>query len=320
MKPLKDCRLLVTPTSFGKKDPGLFSYLKEQVGEVVYNPTGKSLTKEVRTLIEGVDGYIAGLDIIDREVILAADQLKVIARYGVGVDAVDLQAAKERGIVVTNTPGANAVSVAELVIGMMLALARNLVNAVQATRAGQWPRLDGLTLEGKTVGILGFGAIGKQVAKRLNSFDCTVVAYDPLAPMGPAEYGAQMVSLDSLISKADFLSLHCPLNDKTRGMVDDSFIERMKPGAFLINTARGELVNEGALLRGVQNGRLAGAAVDVFIKEPPGMDNPLLSMPQIIATPHMAAHSDSATITMGWSAVRQCLAVLQGLEPTCRVV
>ena len=167
---LKECRLLVTPTSYGKNDPRLKSDLEAQVAEVIYNPTGKPLASaEVAALLPGVDGYIAGLDQIDAAALAAADRLKVIARYGVGVDKVDLQAARARGIVVTNTPGANSVSVAELALALMLALARQIPQAVEAVRGGSWPRYAGLSLEGKTVGILGLGAIGRQLARRLAS-------------------------------------------------------------------------------------------------------------------------------------------------------
>jgi phosphoglycerate dehydrogenase-like enzyme len=321
MKPLNECRVLVTATSYGKNDPALFSQLKERLGEVIYNTTGKPLdSQQLQALLPGMDGYIAGLDCIDRQAIQTADMLQVIARYGVGVDSVDLAAAKEQGIIVTNTPGANSVSVAELAVGMMLALARNLVTATQATKAGQWPRLNGVSLEAKTVGILGFGSIGKNVAKRLCGFDCTILAYDPLLPEGPAEYGVQLLSQNEVIEQADFLTLHCPLGEQNRGMVNTDFLARMKPGAFLINTARGELVDETALLRTLQEGRLSGAALDVFSKQPPDPNNPLLALPQVIATPHTGAHSDSATNGMGWGALVNCLAVLQGQEPLNRVV
>ena len=320
MKPLKECRVLVTATSYGKNDPTLFSHLEDRVAEVVYNTTGTPLdSKQLQALRPGVDGYIAGLDCIDRQAVQPADILRVIARYGVGVDSVDLAAAEEKGIIVTNTPGANSVSVAELAVGMMLALARSLVTATQATKAGQWPRLNGVSIEGKTVGILGFGSIGKNVAKRLCGFDCAILAYDPLLAEGPGDYGAQLVSQNEVIGQADFLTLHCPLVENNRGMVNDDFIARMKPGAFLINTGRGELVNEDALLRALQQGRLSGAALDVFARQPPDPGSPLLALPQLIATPHTGAQSDSATNGMGWGALVNCLAVLQGQEPLNRV-
>src|SRR5512141_357313 len=177
---LKECRLLVTPTSYGKNDSRLKTELEAQVGEVIYNPTGKPLTSvQVAELLPGIDGYIAGLDAIDASALKAADRLKVIARYGVGIDSVDLAAARENGIVVTNTPGANSVSVAELALGLMLALARQIPEAVEAVHQGKWPRYSGLSLEGQTIGILGLGAIGKQLARRLAGFDCRILAFDP---------------------------------------------------------------------------------------------------------------------------------------------
>ena len=320
MKPLRECRVLVTATSYGKNDPALISHLENSVGEVIYNTTGKPYgSAQLQALLPGMDGYIAGLDCIDRPAIQCANTLQVIARYGVGIDSVDLAAAQEKGIIVTNTPGANSVSVAELAVGMMLALARNLAIANQATKNGQWPRLNGISLEGKTVGILGFGSIGKNVAKRLCGFDCTLLAYDPLLPEGPGEYGARLVSQDEVIRQADFLTLHCPLTEQNKNVVNEAFIARMKPGAFLINTARGELVEEEALLRALQQGRLSGAALDVFARQPPDPCSPLLALPQVIATPHTGAHSDSSTNAMGWGALNNCLAVLQGQEPPNRV-
>jgi D-3-phosphoglycerate dehydrogenase len=154
--------------------------LESLVGEVIYNTTGRPLTSdEVRSFLPGCDGYIAGLDTIDRDALSAADRLQVIARYGVGIDNVDLPAAMEKGILVTVTPGANSASVAELAVGLILALARRIPEAISATRMGEWPRMSGLSIEGKNVGLLGMGAIGMQVSRRLSAFDCRLLAYDP---------------------------------------------------------------------------------------------------------------------------------------------
>jgi phosphoglycerate dehydrogenase-like enzyme len=314
---LKTCRVLVTPTSYGKTDPRLFSELEGQVGEVVYNPTGKPLpSAEVARLLPGVDGYIAGLDAIDRLALEAADRLKVIARYGVGVDNVDLEAARAKGIRVTNTPGANSVSVAELTVGLILSLARRLPEAAAATRAGGWPRLAGLSLEGKTVGLLGLGAVGKQVARRLAGFDCRLVAYDPVADEKFArEKNVTLAPMDEVAGQAEFLSLHLPLLPGTRNLVNAAFLQGMKRGAYLINTSRGELVDDAALAEAIQKEHLAGAALDVFSKEPPDPENPLLHLSQVLVTPHCAAHTDGAMNAMGWMALRDCLAVLRGGEP-----
>jgi D-3-phosphoglycerate dehydrogenase len=322
LKPLKECRVLVTPTSYGKEEPVLRTQLESQVGEVIYNTTGKPLASDqLVELIRGVDGYIAGLDMISAAVIEAADCLKVIARYGVGVDAVDLEAAKRKGIIVTNTPGANSSSVAELALGLMLSLARNIPAAVEMTRSGQWPRLRGMTIEGKTVGLVGLGAIGKIVARLLSGFGCTVLAYDPFVdPARAAAAGIQLLPWEEVVRRSDFVSLHCPVTPETRRLVDAAFLAQMKPGAFLINTARGELVDEDALYAALASGKLAGAALDVFASQPPGADHPLLKMPQVISTPHMGAHTDGATSAMGWGALNDCLAVLRGEEPRFRMV
>jgi len=284
---------------------------------VIYNPFGRPLTSpEVSALLPGCDGYIAGLDFIDRAALDHADQLKVIARYGTGVDRVDLAAAAKKSIIVTNTPFANSVSVAELTIGMILSLARSIPALTADTRAGGWSRIAGITLEGKTVGLIGLGIVGKQVALRLRAFDCALIAYDPAADADfAAENRIDLVTLEEVISRSDFISLHCPLLPTTRRMVDASFLARVKPGAFLINTARGELIDEAALCEALQSARLRGAALDAFTQEPPEKDNPLLALPQVIATPHSGAHTDGAMNAMGWSTLQDCLAVLRGEKP-----
>jgi D-3-phosphoglycerate dehydrogenase len=322
MPDLKDLQVLVTPTSYARNDPNLRSDLEAKVGVVIYNTTGRPLSsQELLERIEECDGFIAGLDDINREVIEAANRLKVIARYGVGVDNVDLEAAREKGIVVTNTPGANSASVAELTVGLILSLARNIPPAVQATKLGEWPRMRGVSLVGKTIGLLGFGSIGRQVASRLQGFNCTVIAYDLTYDVEAAEaLGVEFRSEDELLRNADFLSLHLPLSAQTKEMINIKFLGKMKPGAFLINTSRGELIDEDALLKALKSGQLSRAALDVFAKQPPGADHPLLALPQVIATPHIGAHTDGATNAMGWMALKDCLAVLRGERPKYRVV
>ncbi|MHB0874701.1 MAG: phosphoglycerate dehydrogenase [Anaerolineae bacterium] len=320
--PLESAKVLVTATSFGRGAPRLREELAAAVGQVVYNTAGRPLSSaELAALLPGCDGMIAGLDEIDGAALAHADRLRVIARYGAGVDNVDLEAARARGIVVTNTPGANAAAVAELAVGLMLCLARGIVTACEQTRAGSWPRLPGLSLEGKTVGLLGLGAVGKQVARRLAGFDCRLLAHDPAADEAFAR--ANSVTLcgrDEVIAGSDFLSLHLPLLPATRHMVDAAFLARMRVGAFLINTARGELVDDEALLRALESGHLRGAALDAFSTEPPPAGHPLLAHPRVLATPHMGAHADSAMQAMGDTALRECLAVLRGEEPLHRVV
>jgi len=206
-------------------------------------------------------------------------------------------------------------------LGLMLALARQIPEAVQSVQQGKWPRYAGVSLEGKTVGILGLGAIGKQLARRLAGFDCTILAYDPFADENfVEEYRIELAPVDMLIARSDFVSLHLPLLPETRGLVNDAFLARMKKGAFLINTTRGEVIDEAALLRALESGHLRGVGLDAFTVEPPETSNPLLHLPQVIATPHLGAQTDGATSNMGWFAMRDCLAVLRGEEPKYRVV
>lgn len=321
MKPLKDCRVLVTPRSFGQSDPQLKVTLESAVGEVVYNPLSRPLNSaELTPLLLNCDGYIAGLDHIDRAVLKNTNDLKVIARYGTGVDKVDFEAAGEMGIVVTNTAGANAVSVAELTIGLMLSLARHIPAANAATHNGEWPRFKGVAVEGKTVGLIGLGMIGRRVAQRLQGFNCNLIAHDPVPDLDFCEaHGVTILPLDELVARSDFLLLHAPLSPSTHQLVDADFLAQMKRGTFLVNTSRGELVDETALYHALKSGHLAGAALDVFAAEPLSATHPLLTLPQVIATPHTGAHTDSATTAMGWSALKNCLAVLSGQEPPNRV-
>lgn len=322
IKKLEECRVLVTATSYAMNDPSLRSDLEQAVGEVIYNKSAHPLTSaELVPMIKGIDGMIAGLDEISGEVIQAADRLRVIARYGVGLDRVDLEAARKKGVIVTNTPGANASSVAELTVGLMIALARHIAEANRRTKAGEWPRLKGTTLMGKTVGLLGLGSIGRRVAKLLSGFDCRVIGYDPVVGKErAAQFGVEWMERDEVIRNADFLSLHLPADSVTENMFNQHLIARMKDGVYLINTARSELIDEEALIVALRTGKIAGVALDTFRHEPPGADHPVLQFEQVIATPHMGAHTDDATNSMGRIALNECLAVLRGEEPQHRIV
>ncbi len=321
MSDLKHCRVLITPNSYGKYDQKLKTDIEELVGEVIYNSTGKPLSSsQVAQLLPGIDGYIAGLDQIDRVAINSADQLKIIARYGGGFDKVDLIAAREKGIIVSNTPGANSASVAELTLSLILMLARQIPSAMLSVQKGEWPKLPGVSLEGKTIGILGLGAIGKKLAERLYGFNCQVLAYDPFIDEDFAKNShVRLVTLDFLTAKSDFLSLHLPVLPETRGMVNKIFFKKMKRGAYIINTSRGEIIDEFALLNALKSNHIRGAALDAFSKEPPDRDNPLLSLPQVICTPHMGAQTDGATSNMGSMALNECLTVLKGGKPQYQV-
>jgi len=313
-KDMLDFRILVTPTSFGKGDPGLRTELESAVREVVYNPLNRPLTSaELIPLVKGIDGYIAGLDQIDQSVIEAAAKLKVVARYGVGVDRVDIPAATRRGIAVTNTPGANSAAVAEMAIALMLSLGREICRSDRETKDGGWPRVSGIGLRGKTVGLLGFGVIGREVASRLKGFGCRILVFDPQVSAEFAlQSGVRSTSLDELLMESDFLSLHASLTSETDSMVDTNFISKMKRGSFLVNTARGELIDESALRSAIENGHIRGAALDCFRREPPGKDHPILRLPQVLVTPHIASHTDEAVSAMGRMSLQACLSVLRG--------
>jgi D-3-phosphoglycerate dehydrogenase len=322
VKPLNECRVLATPTSFARYDKNLSLELERTVKKVVYNTKGKPLSAEqLLPIIGDIDGMIAGLDEINREVIEKGKNLRVIARYGVGVDRVDLQAAKKAGIYVTNTPGANSLSVAELTVGLAIALARSIPYANNETKLGRWPRLDGVALCRKVFGLIGLGSIGCEVAFLLKPFNCQIIAYKRHPDYDFAQkHGIQFVALDELLAESDFVSLHLPVTPDTEKMVNKSFLSKMKKGSFLINTSRGELIDEKALLDSLTSGHLRGAALDVFLKEPPDANDLLLALPQVVVTPHMGAGTDLAANEMGRMSMSDCLAVLRGEKPQHIVV
>lgn len=308
-------KVLVTPTSFQRSERSA-AYVKLLAGcrEIVWNPCRRPLAaSELPALLDGVDGWIAGLDSIDASVIHAAPaSLKVISRYGVGVERVDLKAAGERGIVVTNTPGANTEAVADLTFGLMLSVARQIPRLNSEVRAGGWPRFTGVELFGKTLGLIGFGAIGKSVARRAAGFSMKVMAHDPWkTPDDCRREGVLPVDLDTVVSQSDILSLHLPRTPQTENLLDSDRVAYMKPGAILINTSRGGLVDELALMKALEEGRLFGVGLDAFAVEPPG-EHPLLRLPQVVATPHAGAHTREAAEKMAELAVDNLLAVLTG--------
>lgn len=226
-----------------------------------------------------------------------ASNLKVIARAGVGVDNVDLNAATDKGIVVMNTPDGNTISTAEHTFGLMLSLARHIPQAHASLAGGAWDRksFTGLELRDKTLGIVGFGRIGRAVAKRALAFEMNVISYDPFVlPDMAADMGVTMVSLDTLFAQSDFISLHTSVNDESRYMIDARSIAKMKDGVRVINAARGVLIRDTDLADAIKSGKVAGAALDVFDPEPPATDNPLIGLPGVIHTPHLAASTKDA--------------------------
>ena len=248
-------------------------------------------------------------DLIDR-----ADRLKVIGRAGVGVDNVDVEAATRRGIVVANAPESTVVSAAEHTIGLLVALARNIPQAHAALKQGRWERkaYGGIELAGKTLGVLGFGRIGQQVARRALGLGMRVVAYDPFVSAERfRELGVEeLATPEDVYDSADFLTLHLPLTPKTRGSIDAAAFARMRPGVRLVNAARGELIDEPALVDALQSGTIAGAALDVFSAEP--YSGPLLELDNVVVTPHLAASTGEAQDRAGVIVAEQVAAALEG--------
>ncbi|WJM14494.1 phosphoglycerate dehydrogenase [Microbacterium arborescens] len=310
-------KVLVTPTSLCRDPHGAsLGRLREVVDEVILNPHGRPLTPaELVPLVADVDGIIAGLDDYDETVFAAAPRLRVLARYGVGVDRVDLDAAASRGVVVTRTPGANAIAVAELAVGLILAAARRISRLDEAVRAGEWPRLEGKELTGATAGVVGFGAIGRLVAERARALGMRVIVFDPMLPDEAfAQAGVERVDIDELCRRSDVVSLHVPLLPETRHLLDERRLALLPAGAIVVNTARGGLLDENAARRALDDGRLHGVAIDVYETEPPS-SSPLVGHPGVVATPHAGGHTSGAVQRMTDQSIDALLTALRGGRP-----
>jgi D-3-phosphoglycerate dehydrogenase len=259
---------------------------------------------------------------VTARIIAAGQRLQVIGRAGVGVDNIDMQAAHERNITIINTPTASSVAVAELTLGLMIALARNIPQANAALKEGHWTpkQYRGVELAGKTLGIVGLGRVGREVATRAMAFGLHLIAHDPFVTTLPPElYSIKLSNLNELLTKSDFISIHVPLLPDTKDLINRQAFALMKRTAFLICCARGGIVNESDLLEALQTNRLAGAALDVFAMEPPGK-HPLFSHNQVISTPHLGALTreaqTKASIDVAWGVID----VLQGQKPHYVVV
>ncbi len=314
-------KVFVSPTSFLKPQNAKAKALLEERAEASYNELGRPLAgDEIVSRLQGADAYLAGLDYITADVVKRMPaSVKVISRYGTGVDRVDLDACKRRGIVVTNTPGANATAVCELSFALMLAVARNIPALHAAVCDGAWPRSEGIELAGKTLGILGLGAIGKRLATRAKAFEMRVMAYDPFLDRSFAEaHGIETAAPDAVCAQADFISLHLPYSESTRYLISAERIGRMRPGAIIINTSRGGLIDEAAAAVALKEGRLGGLGLDAFEQEPLA-DSPLKGLKGVVFTPHTGAHTAEAVEKMGLLSVQNVLDVLAGRPCPYRV-
>jgi len=281
-------RILVTPRSVTKNGHPALDRLPAAGHEVVLGPPGRQPTEdELVRLVCDCQGYLAGVEPVTSRVLQSAPLLRVISRNGTGIDNVDLRAAEARGIAVLRADGANARGVAELTIGLMFALARNLPASDARMKAGAWEREIGVELEGRTLGVVGCGRIGKLVAQRALGIGMQVIAHDayPDKTFSPGT-GFRIAAFDEVLARADFLSLHCPPAADASPLLDGPALSRMKRGAFIINSARHQLIEIEALLAALEEGRIAGVALDVFDAEPP-RDPRLACHPRVVATPHI---------------------------------
>src|SRR5450432_3811309 len=274
--------------------------LKDEPGWDVVTP--EQLNGNLAAALPDADALIVRSAVdVNADVLRHAGKLRVIGRAGVGVDNIDLEAATKAGIAVMNTPGANAVAVAEHTLALMLALARSITRADTTTRAGKWEKksLQGTELRGKTLGIVGLGRIGLEVARRAKAFDMKLIAHDPFVAASVArDLEIQLAGLDQVYAAADYLSLHVGLTPQTTGMINEQSIKKMKKGVRIVNCARGELLDEAALAAALQSKHVAGLAVDVFTEEPP-KNSPLLALDNVIATPHIAGSTNEAQDAVG---------------------
>jgi D-3-phosphoglycerate dehydrogenase / 2-oxoglutarate reductase len=301
--------ILITTSSFGKNDPSPLNYLKKSGLSPVLNPFGRKLTeKEVLDLIQKHNpvGILAGVEPLTADVLGQAQSLKAIARAGIGMDSVDQNAAGNLGISVSNTPDAPTIPVAELTLGMILSLMRGIHFTDASIRSGGWERPMGNLLYGKTLGIIGCGRIGTRLAKYLKAFECRVIGCDPAC-----EYHDHIIihDLDTLLYQSDIISLHLPYMFETHHFMNQQRIHNMKPGSYLVNAARGGLLDENALYKALADGHLAGAALDCFEQEP--YTGPLKDLGNVLLTGHIGSYAKEARVMMETQAAQNLISQLK---------
>jgi len=310
-------KVLVTARSFRKMQGDHWRVLQEAGCEIVTPEQDQPLKEaEMISLISDVDAALVGNDAVTESVIAAAPNLKVVSKHGVGVDNVDVPAATRAGVIVTNTPGANQVAVAEMAVALIMGLTRKLAYHDTVVKSGGWSRIIGTELANKTVGLVGLGRIGKEVVLRLEGFQVKFLAYDVYQDSTfAAQHRVQFVELNELLAKSDFVTLHAVLTADTKSLIGEKELALMKPGAYLVNTARGGLVDEQALYRALAENRLAGAGLDVFAEEPP-KGSPLLQLGEkVLLAPHMGAQTTETVLRMGKMAAENIVQVLRGEKP-----
>jgi phosphoglycerate dehydrogenase-like enzyme len=314
-------KVLIAPMTLADVQGPFVQALRDASFELVYPGAGHQLSEEeLLVALDGIDASVAGSEPYTERVLAAHPRLRVIARVGVGYDAVDVPAATARGVAVTIAPGTNQDSVAEHTFCLMLALAKHLIPQHLGVRAGGWPRGTTLPLRGTTLGIAGLGRIGKAVALRGRAFGMRLLAYDPFPDHAFArDHGVTFVPLDGLLAESDFLTLHLPATAQTRHLINRATLARMKPTAFLLNLSRGSVVCEADLYDALRGGRLAGAGLDVYEEEPPGR-HPLFELDNVVLTPHAAGTDLRSRDDMALSAAQAVVSLSRGEWPAEKVV
>ncbi|OIQ11084.1 phosphoglycerate dehydrogenase [Neomoorella thermoacetica] len=309
-------KVVVTPRSFGATSTRPLEMLREKGYEVVLNLQGRPLKQEeLLELAANADGLLVGIDEVSRQVIEGSPGLKAISKYGVGVDNIDLQAARERGIIVTNTPGVNTEAVADLAVALMLCTARQVAAADYSIRKGEWKKFMGVSLFKKTVGILGTGQIGRAVARRLKGFEADLLLYDIARDEEfAAAVGGRYAALAEVLQEADFVTVHLPLLPTTRNLIGKAELRLMKASAIIVNTARGGIIEETALVKALREKWIRGAALDTFSVEPLANEE-LRKLPNVVLTPHIGAYTEEAVLMMGMQAARNLIDALEGRRP-----
>jgi len=314
-------KVLIAAMSLAKVQGPYFEVLRNAGFELVYPPRAVQMVEdELLSVLDGVSASVAGSEPYTERVLSAHPQLKVIARVGVGYDAVDVEAATRRGVAVTIAPGTNQDAVAEHAFALMLGLAKDVIRGHLGVKGGGWPRGTTLPLRGRILGIAGLGRIGKAVALRGEAFGMRLLAYDPVPDTAfAAAHRIPLVPFEQLLRESDYVTLHLPATPQSRYLINKQTLALMKPTAFLINTARGAVVNEADLLEALKAGRLAGAGLDVFEQEPPGK-HPLFELDNVLLTPHSAGGDVQSRDDMARSAAEAIVSLSRGEWPVAKIV
>lgn len=314
-------RILLTTTSF-QDTPGEHHKLLADTGWEIITARGPLNEADTLALVGDIDGYICGDDAITRAVFAkAAPRLKVLSKYGIGVDKIDVKACTEGGIPLLFTPGVNHTTVAEHTFLLLLALEKHLLFHTDSTRSGGWKRKTGHELLDKTIGIVGLGRIGKEVAIRARAFGMNVVGFDVYwdDKFAAAHQVKRAATLDEIFAVSDYLSLHTNLTPETRDMINAKSIAKMKPGVLILNCARGEIVHTSDLVEALKSGRVGGYGTDVLDVEPPAADHPLLRLPNVVVTPHVGSRTSESVVRQATASVKNLILAMRGEKPLAQV-